>query len=858
MIETDSRAEARDKIFGTLQLSNDIYRNAVDADFADQGGEIIYCFDSTVFPLFYDTTKWQSTITSFEQRNHAIGDRGTRELKAIETQAAIVASEYLLSESLPGVKNKNIYLTPWHRRELALSLQAVIRDIKSNTRSDVLSSNIRKELELKLQFLKQVEEQAGTATNRQLTRDLQKLEKHQFGHTELTRYVTTRLAADVLMKCPITETFDQIHRMLSPPLSGRIKSMHSLLAPNEEDLRDIREDAIQWFWRITAEIKRRADRGGIDRRSDESRWSDARSLAYLRWASKFQYKDNRRIVLVTSDDLLFDTYRRWWVSLPEESPESDESFLLRRTFQYAPIFNLSDTSNDLHRSGVVRADIQGLFLRIREAVELQLLPFNLANLRGAEKKELASTVLRAREYLAMRTLDSRFGEDDVLDYFMRTLKSDWYDSQRKTLHAISRIWRDIQRMSIGFFYDKITRRFEDDRFIFGLDRGEKISSDAGEKILAFFRKSFDVLTSRTRSVWVPAAIEFLMSPAKDISSEIFDRVPRTVWFKLPGNQSAFHRVTQWSESGDSERRAYLEDVERQPESVFVLACLLAVQKNDLLKAEEFANYAATTAKEHGTSETLWEINFLSALIKRFRMGSSAANFERMPDGMNSMGLSTHGGRLFTDALTLLDDSIEYYQSDSVVKPQLVRAHSERAALQLFRALAIASFDGESEEFSAISELVEADIEACFELSSRLAGSIGEEFLAVQRQFTHNAAAIAVLKFLARPHAPLEPRPWHDEVTMFLLGDNSYIKPNSALNAERLAFLILVGAVDPIELPRFEMATSAGFSSSLAADRQLAKLLHLGSGAIFNFSDAFDANDIMEADEKLSIDANSGL
>jgi len=70
-----------------------------------------------------------------------------------------------------------------------------------------------------------------------------------------------------------------------------------------------------------------------------------------------QAQSGSRIVFVTADTVLFDTYRRWYANLSLDDEAYLQPFCLRRLRQYAPSFNLID-------SGLVQGRAIGNYSRI--------------------------------------------------------------------------------------------------------------------------------------------------------------------------------------------------------------------------------------------------------------------------------------------------------------------------------------------------------------------------------------------------------------------------------------------------------------------------------------------------------------
>jgi hypothetical protein len=314
--------QARDNLLNFLQLSQDIVRNDSDSQFRDTGGQILYCFDGSVFRLFCDTIDWRWAIQSF----HGSARRDFKtSLGQVEAQTAMVAAEYLLSTDLPAAKNNKIFVTPWHEIELASFLKKNARLLDD---AMVPKELIKAEIEAKLDFLSEYD---------LLTRNKQGIDNRYISEIEkdtsqlqpflsqgsLIRYKYARSAALLVSSCEHSEKLDQTHRILSPPLLGRLSPILEIFEPNEKGKRDIYEDANRWYFRIKAEDARNrkaVKQSRPDERKPGAIWADAQSIALLRWISNEKLRGDQRLAFVTSDDVLFDAYRRWWIEqdVPEE------------------------------------------------------------------------------------------------------------------------------------------------------------------------------------------------------------------------------------------------------------------------------------------------------------------------------------------------------------------------------------------------------------------------------------------------------------------------------------------------------------------------------------------------------------
>lgn len=838
--------DLREQIFNFISLSSDIVRNQYDADFSDAGGQIIYCFDSTVFNLFFDTVRWRHAVSSFYGNNWN-SNKKSSQWQRIEAQSALIASEHLLSEDLPGAKNRTIYLTPWHRAELAANIDSLVKKYESGTLDQ---KKIEAEIKRKLRFLslsRRVKTDVKFMPKSRdsfLKNDLESLRAHLSQRSSLWRYEMTRRAASLLVQCETSERLDQIHRIVTRPLRQRIKALNQLfhVAPDEQD--EMATDARMWFLRIVREIE--GDDGrNVNRRTPMGLWNDARSLAFVRWAAKKARRD-QRLVLVTSDDRVFDAYRRWWADEGVTPSGETEQFILRRSFQYTPIFNLRDSRNDLSRTKGMHAEIQKLFFRIKEAVRMTLLPFNLAQIDGGnEIGGLAQN--RQFEYMAMRAKDYKSGEPDaVIEFFMNRLNKEWYTEQSDAISDITELWREIERIGIGFFYDQVLKRLEDDNYLFGIE-GETVDEDGvSVDALRYLTKSLETLTSKTRLAYLPITEAFLNEQFFD-EDDNESRAPKTLWYTLPNGKSIYEMIRDWPRRGESNEKFHSEAIVSNAEAPFVLAAGFALRKHDWWKAEEFAGYALSAAKTRDPSSCdLAELLFLDALTKRFRLGSLAIRSHAQgADTPSTVSIETikSAGELYSLAAASLDRSLRIIHSESVTPETILmnlRGKSELAALMLFLTMheGFSDYLRSDEDPLNTKTLIsraQSEILTCIVEGKKASRTIDEDrFRIVRLQYLHNAAASEVVKYILHDPEQYSPNLEFLRVAS-IFHEKSYKQLeqiNPLMTAERIVFQILLGAANPGEWPELETALADAVRRGLTVDRRLAKAISARKGDLF--------------------------
>lgn len=840
-------ASAREQLFNFLSMSSDIARNQRDSDFADRGGQIIYTFDSTVFSLFYDTIQWRSAVSSFYGEEWAINDT-TQRWKRIESQSALIASEYLLSEDLPGAKNRKIYLTSWHRTELARASEAlsskylqgqydravIEREIKRKMRLLSLSREIRKQ-----------EEPVARGRDDILNQDLDRLRSQYDDDKKLARYEVTRRAAATLVQCELSERLDQIHRLVSSPLRQRIHPVHEMFDPNDEEVERIRIDAEEFFEFLQKEITIHQGRDRHHRespRTPNAIWNDAKSIAFIKWASS-KIRSDQRIVLVTSDDVVFDAYRRWWADSGIEKNGETQEFLLRRSFQYTPIFNLRDAKNDISENQDLRDQVQKLFFRIKEAIYTVLIPFNLVQI-GDRNPDLAALAQnRQFEYMAIRAKDYREDSQDiVIEHYMSQLDSAWYDEQSQAIDQIADLWREIERIGIGFFYEQVRKRLEDDERLYGIGNSEIEYEELGDEVLGYLARSLDQISNKTREAYLPIAESYLRQLIQSGNARS-QRAPETIWYRLPNGLTVYEMIDALSDTGKKRKQFQLEDIQSQPEAPFMLAAGFATRAKNWWKAEELSEYALWSCRAREPAAVDYaEVHFVNAVAKRFRLGalSLTANigvpslFSDRSAQKSSLAVELHdAANTHINSYLHQLGALRVSQQKSLYE---MRGRSERAALHLFLAahhyFNKSSIDptSDQDQHERVLDLIgmaEAEIAWCRSTNGRISSrELRDRRNAVSFQVIHNSMATSVLRYIVNNERP-DIRPKELKELRTFSEDRQYsdiFESDTLVQAEQYVFFALADKKSKPNRSLIESTLRATARQGIALDRAIAEAL----------------------------------
>jgi hypothetical protein len=793
-------------LFRFLDLSRDLDRNRDDTMFADQKGRIAYVLDENVFEIFVRPFDPRGAQASLHSRYWAGSQPELPERRqdhaSFAAQAALLTSEYLFSGELPGQADVRLFMTEWHGWELARRVQALNAEYGRRLK-EVSEDELAKPFEALRMVLRNLSggvSDAATirAVDPNLEADLADLKGDSLDvHRS---FISTRLSVKILAENRDVEPAEQLERIVTKPIRGRVQRLHLTYRPPPQDRGPLEQDARRWMDRLLAECSERriavvdglAD--GADRcaRVRAALWDDARSLALIRWAAVRGIKESERLVFVTADNLLFDTYRRWYAGLERDSAEYLEPFVLRRIIQYAPIFNLSDSRN------VLGDDVRVFFGQLQSVLEITMLPLNLSRLRSTAGEEVLT---RMREMTALRLLDEKpIHSDPRYADLARALERKEFGFDLGHLENLLEQWRRLERASLGLAGEYVRarlnekqRKLEDLKL---MTEGDEASAKAAFK--RYLGQLIERLFEGSREIWLPLAREFIDSWEPRPGHVSRAPIPFQLELSVGNRTISLGQILDRRLSGGDSAPIVPPDawpaLLEAPDIVFAIAACLALVSDDWSDADHFADMAqradqARSARPMDGSSQLrqvHELRYLNALTKRFRIGVLAP-----PLNVDGESKVRHG---HLTARELLDSCVNFHEGleeEPLHRLRLIRALSERAALDLFYAVGLAQKvriaavsrlplkdrteaawaefkrsgqDGESPEDAAGRRLdearrvladAEADLRRCLQCEAALASHErnAELFKKLEQQFLVNIAAAAVLARLIDHSAP---------------------------------------------------------------------------------------------------------
>ena len=842
-------------LFRFLDLSRDLeHATGTTSSFNRDGGRISYVLDENIFEIFVRPDDDRGELVSLHSRLWSDVQPGAKrppDQPSFPAQSALLTSEYLLSGELPGQADPRLFMTEWHRWELAYRMSEVAA-VYDERMKDVSDDKMMKRFETLRMALENFSRgRDGGSVIGEIDSDLQKdvadLDAKQISIEDQKIYVSTRLAVKILAEDREIEPIEQLRRLRSAPIHRRLFTLHLAYRPKPNDRDAIEQDARRWFQSLLDECKARKidvhhkeghGRVFSERRQARSRtaiWNDARSLAFIRWAAVHGVEPGEKLVFVTADTIVFDVYRKWYANLDPADPCYLEPFILRRLTQYAPVFNLTDARNQLGQN------VRLFFDQLQNVLEIMLLPLNLSRLANKAGEEI---ITRMRELTALRLLSPAPISTDVQYASLVSAierREIGFDLQRP--QELLDQWRRIERTAIGVADEYFRARLNDtERKLSELKVGEKIDSAA---LKTYIGELIGDLLSGTLQLWLPLAQEFIDAWRPRVGR--MSRAPIPFQFEVRVGGAIIdvaHAMDRWLNSAQAPPIVPPDawpGLREAPDMVFAIAACLALASDDWSNAHHFAEMALrvdvdrrsrSASKRPEDPVQRHELKYLYALAERFRIGGLSPPLNTDSRSKVKQGYQT--------ARAMLDDCVEFHErqtQDARGRLRMIRALSERAALHLFYAAGMTpavryaavrraspqeraaafvpeeSWDSFSrwlpQEAAQALASARADLHRCLQCEASLPEGMlrsqADLFKKLEQQFLINIAAAEVLKRLL--HTTPRGASNEEQAADGGLPDASLIKRirqlhaslgprlSSLLQAELLGFLCLVGGPD---------------------------------------------------------------
>ena len=605
------------QILRLVDLGCDLERNLSDSEFAASlGHEVIPVFDENIFEMFVTPQRFREASETFYADLWDLTGKTTEQWRGYETQTALLTSELLLSRKVEGATTDAIFMTEFHRWELADRLEHIQGGLEELRERNPKDYQI--ELDRKLQVLARLiapsqdsHANKSAENDTDLTRDLEHL-RDRLPPDAVERIVAARRATAVLARVKLAEPLDQVIRIGSPEILDRITLLQQKYRPTAKELDEIDYEAELWFIRLRDELITPGHRKRLRARNEQGKamWNDARALSYLRWVVNTKLKPNQRLVFITGDLVLFDAYRRWYFTTRTTEKRPSEPFFLRRVTQYTPLFNPVSSGSDLFGQSE-GTSLFGLIQRVVDACLLAL-PENLSPLRS----NIADSITDERsEILALKQVDYlKLSDDPELALLAQSISDHWGAEAAHIIANNRELWQEVERLSIGAAFDLVCARISDHQ----RDIAIKYSSAIGEnsrQILADYASTvLDRLLTNNLNIWLPMA-EILLDPQfKD-----------PYWRRPPIKRISMGLDPIVFEGGD-------EASQRKPYTVFALGALKALELQDIANAVRFSGHALRAAelregRESEAPKLELELKYLSAVTYRLSVATVDAHLK---------------------------------------------------------------------------------------------------------------------------------------------------------------------------------------------------------------------------------------
>ncbi len=675
-----------------LDISEDLKASEDDDAHIKKKKSIRYVLDENVFEYMLSPSFQTYAQTGFYSRLWRSGDGTPLAIAAsIEAQTAMLTAEWILSGTLPGASSTLLSMTDHHRNELAK------RANDMNTKVGNHPERHSPELDKKIRLKKLVSEVVSGLHDHQaievdkavadiIEEDCTLLKAGGVDEDVLKLFRSMRKIASVLAEDDFFEWIVQLKRLFSSKIYGRTISLETAYALEGPARDEVLVQAREWSGRIEEELLKPGNRRRfrsqshelrhLDERSREeeigSKWNDAWALALVQWLADHNTDPDLRIVFVTGDQLLVDTYRRWYY-LTEK--DTDRPYIIRRFAQYAPHFNPRDTGGAI--STVPDSDLMSLnlFDSVQRAIESSIIPW-LGKSGGKPKMELDPY---GPQTLTLVQSDMpEFVNDPSLRAVIQDSISD--QSQLTTEWAsIMEGWRRIQRISIGSAVGLIGWRTGDHAAV--LSRLKSL--DDADSLKRYVEELLQELSDESAKLWLPGARKII----QDLRNITNPRHIPAVSF------DALSLDTRLDTS--------------PAEVTFAAAAYLSMEGGDIANAIRYADLAvksdqAARASDSGLADFHPDLLFLSAVTHRYGIAALGRHFSLADAGEASLSAVLRSIQAVKDSYStarrLLREALGYHQAriaaavseEEATAHELrhLRAMSERAALYLFYATSV--------------------------------------------------------------------------------------------------------------------------------------------------------------------------
>jgi hypothetical protein len=765
-----ARVETTLRLLRIANISRDLDRSREDTQFAEGLGKIIYVLDENIFEMFIKPFEHDRKVETFYSPEWGSKRVNARVRRRYEAQSALIAAEHLICGNLPGNADNQLYMTEPHRWELFARLGELtdeMRDSLANREAMIEDLHAKiaalKGLADQKPSLNPLKDQLDRTLAEDLEEDIEALKVRSGHNAALNRIRAARVAAEILANNKLAEPLDQLRRLTSEAVRGRIRDLQDRIECPANVRRAIEKDATFWLGRLDAELKLPSNqsrtRAQNSAPSKTALQNDALTIAYLRWAAKEFARRGERLLFVTADDLLFDTYRRWY-----SEPATDigaEPFFMRRAAQYSPIFIPSDSGGDLSRQEEFGAGRHAIFDRVQEAIDATLIPIVLAEMADHAEQPVDGVYPKSRERLALKFEAMKSTPEDVeTAAFANKLDDDFLTQQRVSLRAICKGWQSTQRLVIGASFDLLAGRLTQEQRELVAHASDTTDRQAAVLLTEYANRVLATIVDESVQLWLPLAQEFLAGRGRDVGLTV----------------PSYQRLQP---SLDLRRQFPALDFDRLPELIFAEAAISAIAIQDPNNAYRFARLALRAVENATRPPGLRsELRLLTAISCRLLICTVDLSARPGQSDLDS-GVAFRRGLnlikdLYAEASSHIHSLAAQHDAGREEGPEelkaghsvrYLRALSERASLNLFTATALGlarrNLSVEEDHVGRYLELAYGDLKLCAHRDKYVFADdvLRDLHVSVQSQYLPNIAGYEVLAFILEKGRSYLRRPW---------------------------------------------------------------------------------------------------
>jgi hypothetical protein len=690
------------RLIRLIEFSGEAALNADDSYFLrsssdDRDREVIYVFDPTVFHFFLEPDDVKRAYSAYfhlrDWRNNYRSRVDEDYWILLNEMTACLTAEYMFSGQLKGQRGGKLYTSLWHFDQLLDTCSSFILNIYDTSASDsaravhrrrLVLNHIRAALDNQPDHWVEQDDPLLAADERHFQEAVNR-SNDAIGAQEAEALRLARRLARVVAQGREALVPDQLGLVTSLIDSQVVDSLEQRFNLSALDRDWVSRNARDWRSRL---LKRDAARRGyVPQRREHGIEDDALSISLVQFIAREKIDHSReRIIFVTGDSLLKDTYADWYAEAYLRDPT--ESHVLRSIGYFSPILNMSDMRG-------LRDSSLDLFQLLQAALDIALMPFNLMSYKGV----LAGSSLIKQRLANLSFLKTQLalkvdGKPTVLDDFLKDTAGSIDRGKDEYLEIIKK-YQALERNSFRVGLELLQRRAS--RHVHNLS--SLSDRDPSE---AYFAEVIIKLVGSSAQLYAPLIERIILRGPSRLRP--FARAGLALQIDGPGNQAKKLNIVSWVEQvlrrarvtrsvpqghqrqarGRGIARPSLGQV-RWSESylVLVVGAIVALRRGLWHRAGHFAEGAKVAFRHMGddpsvapNAATHAELRYLAGFTARYIIGSMQP---------------TEGGggedvwlKYLSKATFDLDICVEYYRRAQVPLLEL-RSIAERASCNLFYA-----------------------------------------------------------------------------------------------------------------------------------------------------------------------------